>query len=82
MTRHQRSWLITGVGVVLLVGTALLYTRLASLATSGASASQRAVQQALQAGTDLGATPPRPSRSKIRPAPPFRWRSSAAIRWC
>ena len=57
MTRHQRSWLITGVGVVLLVGTALLYTRLASLATSGASASQRAVQQALQAGTDLGATP-------------------------
>lgn len=64
MKRQQISWLITGVGVLLLLGTALLYARLSSLYTAGTtahggtpSANQPAVQRALEEGTDLGGTP-------------------------
>ena len=63
MRRQRVSWLITGVGAILLLGSVLLYARLAALyaphaadAQTGA-ASQRAVQRALQEGTDLGGTP-------------------------
>src|SRR5579859_6330976 len=59
MTRQQRSWLISGVGVVLVVGIALLFTRLAGLYAARAntpSASQLAVQRALKEGADLGGT--------------------------
>lgn len=63
MKRQQVSWLITGVGVVLLLGTVLLYARLSARSASGntahggvSSANQQSVQRALQEGTDLGGT--------------------------
>lgn len=60
MTRQQRSWLISGVGVVLLLGTALLSARLANRFAAGANtpaASELAVQRAFKEGADLGGAP-------------------------
>jgi protein SCO1/2 len=63
MRRQRVSWLITGVGTLLLLGSVLLYARLAAsygphaADANAGSASQQAVRRALQEGTDLGGTP-------------------------